>query len=191
MARFVERRTGPLFCLYTSRGPRFKLPVRLQPNRDYVSNDDIPTPRPLAHALVDLLKPTGRILEPCCGDGAFLEALPPGTEWCEIKFGRDFLQWNSGPVDWIITNPPWRQIRTFLRQSFSISRTVAFLMTVNHAWTRARLRDADEGGFSLSRIILVDTPQAFPQSGFQLGMVVYTKEHRGAIELSDLRAQRY
>lgn len=163
--------------------------MRLQPNRNYVSNDDIPTPRPLARALVDLLNPTGRILEPCCGDGAFLEALQPGAEWCEIKLGRDFLQWNSGPVDWIITNPPWRQIRAFLGQSFSISQKVAFLMTVNHAWTRARLRDATETGFGLSRIILVDTPLTFPQSGFQLGMVVYTKGHRGAIELTDIRAK--
>jgi len=162
--------------------------VRLQPNRNYVSNDEIPTPRHLARALVEQLKPAGRILEPCCGDGAFLEALPPGAEWCEIKLGRDFFQWNSGPVDWIITNPPWRQIRAFLRQSFSISRNVAFLMTVNHAWTRARLRDADEAGFGLSRIVLVDTPRTFPPSGFQLGMVVYTKGHRGAIALDDLRA---
>jgi len=64
--------------------------------------------------LVEQLRPEGRILEPCAGDGAFLEALPRGAEWCGIKRGRDFLQWR-GRVDWIITNPPWSQIRVFLR----------------------------------------------------------------------------
>jgi hypothetical protein len=177
---------GLFFCLFTPPSLRFTLRVRLQPNRNYVSNDDIQTPRPLARALVDLLKPSGRILEPCAGDGAFLEAFPPGAEWCEIKLGRDFLQWNSGSVDWIITNPPWSQIRAFLRHSFAIADHVAFLMTVNHAWTRARVRDAREARFGIERIILLETPRTFPPSGFQLGLVVYSRRHNSPIQLTEL-----
>ena len=159
--------------------------MRSQPTRDYVSNDDIQTPRDLARALVGHLVPTGRILEPCRGEGHILDCLPPGTEWCELKRGRDFLQWR-GSVDWIVTNPPWSQIRAFLRHSFVVANRVAFLMTVNHAWTTARLRDAREAGFGIQQIILVETPHSFPPSGFQLGVVVYARGHRGPIALHEL-----
>lgn len=159
--------------------------MRLQPNRNYLSDDAVMTPRPLAKALVDLLKPTGLILEPCCGDGAFLEALPPGTQWCEISRGRDFFQ-HAEKADWIITNPPWRQIRTFLAHSFRVADNVAFLMTVNHAWTRARVRDAREAGFAISEIITMEMPASFPQSGFQLGMVVYRRNYADGIRVIDL-----
>ncbi|MFN0067504.1 MAG: hypothetical protein ACKVYV_07690 [Limisphaerales bacterium] len=59
-------------------------------------------------------------------------------------------------------------------------------MTVNHAWTRARLRDAKQAGFRISRIILVDTPRSFPQSGFQLGLIVYSRGFAGDIALTEL-----
>lgn len=159
--------------------------MRCQPNRDYVSNDDIQTPRDLARALVEHLAPTGKILEPCCGDGHILDCLPPGTEWCELKRGRDFLRWR-GSVDWIVTNPPWSQIRAFLRHSFKVADRVAFLMTINHAWTTARLRDAREAGFGIQEIVLVETPRSFPPSGFQLGMVVYARGLRGSIRLHEI-----
>lgn len=45
-------------------------------------------------------------------------------------------------------------------------------MTINHAWTKARLRIVRENGFGLRALILVDTLRSFPQSGFQLGAVV-------------------
>jgi hypothetical protein len=111
-----------------------------------------------------------------------LQVLPSDECWCEIKRGRDFLTW-QGRADWIITNPPWSQIRSFLQKSFVVADHVAFLMTVNHAWTRARLRDAQEAGFGLRKIILVDTPRSFPPSGFQLGMVVYARNYGGSLDL--------
>lgn len=162
--------------------------MRSQPNRDYVSNDDIQTPPALARALVAVLQPSGRILEPCVGDGAFLRALPPGTEWCEIKRGRDFYDWRE-PVDWIVTNPQWSQVRRFLQHSFLVADHVAVLMTVNHAWTKARLRDAKTAGFGLRRIILVNMPASFPQSGFQLGMVVYQRSYQDPIALDEIAGE--
>lgn len=159
--------------------------MRFQPNRNYRSNDDIQTPPSLAKALVAELSPKGAVLEPCAGDGAFLRALPADALWCEIKRGADFLTWDR-KVDWVITNPPWSQIRAFLRKSFEVADHVAFLMTINHAWTRARLRDARNAGFELRKIILVETPQSFPQSGFQLGMVVYERNWRGPVTLCEV-----
>jgi hypothetical protein len=159
--------------------------MRYQPNRNYSSNDDIQTPRALSLALIEMLQPTGRILEPCAGEGAFFDTLPLGTDWCEIKRGRDFFQCQSR-VDWIVTNPPWSQVRAFLRHSFMLADHVAFLVTVNHAWTRARLRDMRQAGFGIEQIILVETPCSFPPSGFQLGMVVYARGHVGSIRISEL-----
>lgn len=158
--------------------------VRFQPNRDYVSNDDIQTPPELAERLVRHFKPHGRILEPCAGDGNFLRFLPE-AEWCEIKRGRDFLQ-SAMTVDWIITNPPWSRIREFLVHGFALANDVAFLMTVNHAWTKARLREMRQQGFGLRQIVLVATPASFPPTGFQLGMVHYQRSWRGPMDLHDL-----
>jgi hypothetical protein len=97
--------------------------MRYQPNRDYISNDDIQTPMRLAGRMVSYFKPTGRILEPCAGDGYFLKHLS-GADWCEIKQGRDFLSY-EGRVNWIITNLPWRQIRSFLQQSLRVLPTTS------------------------------------------------------------------
>jgi hypothetical protein len=182
MARFFERRAGPLFCLYNFLRISENACVKFQPNRDYVSNDDVQTPPELAARLVAHFRPTGTILEPCAGDGAFLNCLP-GALWCEIKCGRDFLAFRE-PVDWIITNPPWSQIRPFLAHSFSLARDVAFLMTVNHTWTKARLREAFRSGFGLHEIVLVPTPRTFPTSGFQLGMVHYQRSWTGDIRFT-------
>lgn len=158
--------------------------MKYQPNRDYVSNDDIQTPTELAGRIVRYFRSRGRILEPCCGAGNFLKHLP-GADWCEIKNGRDFLAYESR-VDWIITNPPWSQIRPFLIKAFETAENIVFLMTINHAWTKARLRIARENAFSLKTIALTETPKAFPQSGFQLGAVHYQRHWEGTVTLVDL-----
>lgn len=160
--------------------------MRAQPNRNYVSNDEVQTPVELAQRLVEHFQPKGRILEPCCGDGHFLRFLP-GAEWCEIKEGRDFLTW-EGKVDWIVTNPPWSEIRAFLGKAMSVSDHVVFLLTVNHVWTRARVRDIRDAGFGLKEIVLVDMPDSFPQSGFQLGAVYVARGWTGPVTITDFTA---
>jgi hypothetical protein len=54
--------------------------------------DVVYTPDWVARDMVEFFKPSGRILEPCKGDGVFLKYLPPHAEWCEIQEGRDFFQ---------------------------------------------------------------------------------------------------
>jgi len=162
--------------------------MKSQPNRNYVSNDDVQTPVHLAERIVRHFKPNGRILEPCCGEGRFLKFMP-GASWCEIKRGRDFLKWRE-PVDWIVTNPPWSQIRTFLGHAMTVADNVVFLMTVNHVWTKARIRDVREAGFQLKEICLVEMPPEFPQSGFQLGAVHLARGWKGLVRLSDISLDR-
>jgi hypothetical protein len=162
--------------------------MKSQPNRNYVSNDDIDTPAWLAAEIVRYFEPSGRVLEPCRGRGNIYGLLPVGSDWCEIKEGRDFLSWDSGTYDWIVTNPPWSQIRPFLQRSLASARNVVFLMTVNHAWTKARLRDVSSAEACLKTILLVPTPREFPQSGFQLGAVHYARGPQESIKLDTLEA---
>lgn len=68
-----------------------------------------------------------------------------------------------------------------------VADNVVFLMTVNHAWTKARLRDVSEAGFGIRSIVLVPTPREFPQSGFQLGAVHYMRDWRGEIALTEIK----
>lgn len=193
--------------------------MRLQPNRNYTSDDVVQTPPKLARQLVEHFNPQGRILEPCAGKGNFLCALRAHARiqksatrsrypkelsrqdcddplssvrsqvlWCEITRGRDFFAWNE-KVDWIVTNPPWSQIRRFLQHAMDLADGVVFLMTINHVWTKARLRDIRAAGFGLREIVLVDMPPTFPQSGFQLGAVYVNRAWTGDIKLVELGSE--
>lgn len=97
-----------------------------------VTGDVVYTPDWVARDMVDFVNPSGRILEPCAGDGAFLNHLPPHTEWCEIEKGRDFFKWQES-VDWIIGNPPYsrRVFPLWLEHSFQIARDVVYIVPTN------------------------------------------------------------
>lgn len=158
--------------------------MKFQPDVNYESNDVVQTPLELAGRIVKHFNPTGRLLEPCKGDGNFLHFMP-GASWCEISEGRDFFNWEM-PVDWIITNPPWSKIRSFLQHSMTLASDIVFLITVNHIWTKARIRDIKQAGFGIKEICLVEMPKTFPQSGFQLGAIHLQRGWDGNITLSDI-----
>lgn len=158
--------------------------MKCQPNRDYVSNDDVQTPIELAERIVNHFKPSGEILEPCKGEGNFIRFMPD-AQWCEIKENRDFFKFQCR-VDWIVTNPPWSLIRTFLRHAMTVSDNIVFLMTINHLWTKARIRDIKEFGFGIKEICLVDMPATFPQSGFQLGAIHLQRGYSSDVKITKL-----
>lgn len=243
--------------------------MKSQPNRDYLSNDDIQTPPELARRLVEHFRPRGRILEPCRGEGNFYRELvrvaksearmlrgsddrhrtahraifpadhpslrtsdhpptpssdprlpppvhglpthrPPIADspspaspstvspspahrltatrvlWSEIKRQRDFFAWHTR-VDWIVTNPPWSQFRPFLQHALTLADHIVYLVTINHLWTKARLRDLMVARFGVREIVLVDTPTNFPPLGFQLGAIYLQRSYLGPILLTDLR----
>lgn len=143
--------------------------MKNQPNRNYKSDDVVMTPIDLAERLVKHFNPQGKGLEPCCGTGNILKFLN-GADWCEITKGKDFFEYTK-KVDYIFTNPPWSKIRVFLQHSMEIADNIYFLFTINHLWTKARLRDIKNAGFGVVEICLFDTPKTFPQSGFQVGMI--------------------
>ena len=144
--------------------------MKYQPNRNYNSNDKVMTPDSLCKDIVEHFNPKGKMLEPCCGTGNFLKYLPKDTLWCEIDKGKDFFEFNK-KVDWIITNPPWSEIKPFLEHSLELANNIVFLITVNHLYTKARIRLIKEHNFEIKEIYLLETPKEFPQSGFQLGAI--------------------
>jgi len=149
--------------------------MKNQPNRNYSSNDVIMTPDYLCKAIVEHFKPSGKILEPCKGTGNFLKYMK--ADWCEIEEGKDFFNYNK-KVDWIITNPPYSKMRKFLIHSFEISQNIVFLITINHIWTKARVRDMQNHGFDIKEILLINTPKEFPPMGFQFGIVHFQKNYK-------------
>lgn len=147
-------------------------------------NDCVMTPPDLARKIVGYFRPTGYILEPCMGDGAFYDHLKPfafegKVDWCELSKGRDFLLTDFGDkrYTYIVTNPPFSKFRAFLKRSMELSDHVIFLCTINHIFgLRARLRDIKEAGFYIRDCLLCDTPESWPPSGFQVGAVHLSKQ---------------
>ena len=162
--------------------------MKSQANRNYKSDDEVMTPDYLAEAVVKHFNPTGRILEPCRGTGTWLKYLPKGTEWCEIREGKDFFHCTKH-YDYIITNPPWSRVRDFLNHGMKIADNIIFLITVNHVWTKARIQDLDNNGFGIREICLIETPNNFPPLGFQLGAIHFQRGYVGDIKLGDIRKE--
>lgn len=110
----------------------FEIPVR--------ESDIVYTPRDIAAGLVRWLNPSGLCLDPCKGDGAFYDFMPEGSEYCEIREGKDFFEY-SKKVNWIIGNPPYSIFEQFMEKSFSIADNVAFLVPTNKVFQRQIIMD--------------------------------------------------
>ena len=153
----------------------------LIPRTNAPDADRVYTPDWLAQEIVDRFRPTGRILEPCRGGGAFTRAMPD-CDWCELDEGRDFLT-TQGSWDWIVTNPPWSKIRQFLAKSIELKvPNIVFLMNINAVATKARLKVIYRNGYHIREMWCVDTPPEFPQMGFQLA-AIHIQQGSGKTEI--------
>jgi hypothetical protein len=134
----------------------------LCPGPNGPAHDLVATPPGLAAAIVSHFGPSGRLLDPARGNGAFFDAMLPFAtvlDWYEIAEGRDFLALESNiRYDWAITNPPWSKLRAFLRSAMSIGDNIVYLATITHFVTKARLRDIAEAGFGLREFLLCPVP---------------------------------
>lgn len=159
--------------------------MKNQPDVNYESNDVVLTPALLAKKIIEHFPLKGRILDPCRGAGAFFSQFPEDCEklWCEISEGKDFFAFNE-KVDWCVSNPPYSLFRTFLIHSMEVANDIVYLITVNHMWTKARVRDLREFGFGMKEIFCVETPDNFPPSGFQYAAVHISKGYEGEIKLT-------
>lgn len=141
------------------------------------------TPDWVARDMVDYFKPSGRILEPCAGDGAFLKYLP-GAEWCEIEKGRDFFAWHE-PVDWCFGNPPYKIFDEWLVHSCEISSNIVYVLPIHLFWRgMGRISTAlNYGGVVHTRIYGNGQRLGFP-FGNPAGAIHFHKGYRGPMTIS-------
>lgn len=155
------------------------------PPKNIPEKDIVMTPEWLAKEIIQHFNPSGVILDPCRGEGAFYDNFPGNkNEWCELSEGEDFLTYNK-KVDWIITNPPWSKMQQFLSHGMKVADNIVYLTTINHYTTKKRIRDMREHNFAIKEIYCVPTPKKpWPQLGFQLGAIHTQRGYSGKITMS-------
>ena len=145
-------------------------------------SDAVYTPSEIAKGIIDHLQPSGTCLDPCKGDGAFLDHLP-GAEYCELREGKNFFDYKS-KVDWVIGNPPYSIFKDFLEHSFDISNNVSFLVPTNKVFQRQVIMDMISKWGGVRSMIIYGSGQliGFP-FGFSVGNFHFKKDYKGDCEL--------
>lgn len=146
-------------------------------------DDLIMTPDRIASDVVKHFNPTGRILDPCRGDGAFTRQIP-SADWCEIREGRDFFAWHD-PVDWIVSNPPYSIFSEFLRHSFVVARNIVYVIPVNKVYNSDRMMREiwAWGGVPEIHVLGGGAALNFP-IGFCIGAVHFRRDYTGGTHVT-------
>lgn len=146
-------------------------------------NDCIMTPKWVAEDMINHFSPVGKILEPCRGDGVFTDLLSTAS-WCEINEGKDFFSWNQ-KVDWIISNPPFSNMRKFILHSFKIADEIVYLVPVWKIYLSYGLvkETLKFGGIKEIRWYGTGGSLGFPM-GNGIGAVHWSRNHNGTISQS-------
>jgi len=133
-----------------------------------IKKDVVYTPGEVALDIIRWVHPTGKILDPCAGDLAFLQHLP-GADWCEIRRGRDFFDYQT-QVDWIIGNPPYSIFEAWLAHSFELANDVVYILPINKVFQRLAIMNmiAEFGGIRGLRVYGSGSRVGFP-FGFSVG----------------------
>ncbi len=166
----------------TSLVPKKK---RFCPPKNAPEKDIVMTPEHLAKEIIDHFNPSGKILDPSRGQGAFYDNFPTDNkDWCELGENKDFLTY-SDKVDWIITNPPWSKMQQFLEHGMKIADNIVYLTSVNHYTTKRRIRDMRKYNFGVVEVYCIETPpKPWPQLGFQLAAVYTKRDYDGDVRIS-------
>ena len=146
------------------------------------AKDTVYTPDDVARDIVEFYQPTGKCLDPCRGEGAFYKFLPQGSDWCEVREGRDFFQYNHR-VDWIISNPPYSVFSQFLRHSFNVADNIVYLIPVNKAFNSFKMmKDISEWG-GIPHIYVVSSGGKLGWDiGFAIGAVYFKRGFSGGTQ---------
>lgn len=149
--------------------------------------DTVYTPDWVARDMLDYFCPTGRVLEPCRGRGAFTELMPDDTLWCEIQEGRDFFDWTE-PVDWVISNPPYSLTRSWFKHSYTIATNLVYLVPLRNVFSGyGFIREIhDFGGIVAIRTYGTGGKLGFPM-GNAVGAIHIRKDWNGPTVFSDYR----
>ena len=142
--------------------------------------DVVMTPRHIAEAIVRHFEPSGAMLDPCRGDGAFFD-LMPGAAWCEVREGRDFFDCGLR-VDWIVSNPPFSIFYEWMRHSMTIANDIVYLVPIGKVWNSAGFLDSLTQWGGVREILVIGTGRSigFPL-GFAVGAVHFQRGYKGAM----------
>ncbi len=140
--------------------------------------DVVYTPDWCAKDMIDHFSPTGVVLDPCRGLGAFHNLLPADSPWCEITEGSDFFDW-SEPVDWVIGNPPYSLTRKWFAHSYTIAEHLVYLIPLRNFFSGyGFVRDLHEwGGIREIRCYGTGGRLGFPM-GNAVGAIHAQRGHR-------------
>jgi hypothetical protein len=148
------------------------------------TKDIVYTPDWVARDMVEFFKPSGRILEPSKGGGAFMKYLPANTMWCEIEEGKDFYAWNE-EVDWCFGNPPYTRLAQWIRHSFTFSLNIVYLIPLHYLWVSTRIiKDIRKYGGIVHKHIYPETAFKDWSLGFAVGAVHFKKGYSGPMSQS-------
>jgi hypothetical protein len=152
--------------------------------------DIVYTPAWLAYQILEMFPLEGKILEPCIGDGAFLQFIPSPYEWCEITLGKNFYSYTE-KVDWIVTNPPFSDFERFLAHSLEVADNIVFLIPISKLFSNlGRLKTIENYGGIVSIHYLGGSKANFP-SGFPAGICYLKKGYDGPTEIKKLPLKEY
>ena len=158
------------------------------PNRSgkATAADEVMTPPAIASLMVKMFRPKGVVLEPCRGTGNIYSLLPESRDWCEIKEGRDFLEYER-KVKWILTNPPYSIYDIFLKHCFEVADNVVLLVPLAKAFKSMKIEKMVDDYGGLKKIVLLGGGGkcgfAF---GFPTGFLHYERGYTGPIERLNL-----
>lgn len=140
------------------------------------------TNKDVARRVVEYFRPTLPCLEPCAGDGAFLSALPPGTEWCEIERDIDFFDY-QGRVEWIVTNPPFGDLTEWMAKAFSVSRNVVFLMPLSNLYSSVPRMELVRAYGGVKTVLYLGSGRGIGfDIGFPFGAIHFQEAYSGPAE---------
>lgn len=157
---------------------------RLSKGNNTNANDRVMTPGWLAKMTIQWagISPSDVVYEPCRGAGSFFDLLPKSRRvWAEIDKGRDLFRFDPGPVDLVITNPPYSCLGDFLVHMLGIVRPnrMVLLAPITNLVTKKRLRDTFNAGYGFGRISpLRNIPMEWPSTGFQHVLIEYIQGGR-------------
>lgn len=144
------------------------------------------TDREVAARIVRHFNPSGACLEPFKGGGAFLDNLPPGSDWCEITEGRDFFDYKQR-VDWIVTNPPFSNLTQVFEHAFSIATNSVFLIPISKYWSSAPRIELSVKHAGLAEIAHLGRGRSIGfDIGFPFAAMHFRRGYAGAIRQSRL-----
>ena len=148
------------------------------------TGDVVYTPEWAALDMIEHFRPSGTILDPCRGRGAFHNLMPEGSPWCEITDGRDFYDWTS-PVDWAIGNPPYSMTRAWFRHSYTIADNLVYLIPLRNLFSGyGFVREVYEyGGIAEIRCYGTGGRLGFPM-GNAVGAIHARRGHKGPMRMS-------